>query len=148
MQPYASLNLGDIHQYYDSTDNIYFQYKVIDTTRRVDGKKVFDVEEFYLLSVDLFRDTSHQFIKDNFLWTTQLDTTSDSTKNEKNKFNEEKLAEVYPKDGDYFVSNKGLPDSQYIFIKIDFIDSVRTYCGTFMNIARYHSTGYNNLVDI
>jgi hypothetical protein len=141
--PYVSLAIGDIRQYYDDSEGIYLQYEVIDTTKRIDGQKVFKMEQtLFLPDGFYFRATLYYFIKENFFIATDLDTVSKypplpSTSINKNKFNEQKLAEIFPQNGDYFLRNDVTVDSQKVFFKVSMIDSIATYCGKFTNVAQY-----------
>lgn len=141
--PYMSLAIGDIRQYYDDSEGIYLQYEVIDTTKRIDGQKIFKMEQtLFLPDGFYFRATLYYFIKENFFIATDLDTVSQypplpSTSINKNKFNEQKLAEIFPQNGDYFLRNDVTVDSQKVFFKVSIIDSITTYCCKFTNVAQY-----------
>ena len=135
--PYMSLNIGDIRQFYDDPEGIYFQWKVVDTTKRADGQKVYELEESIYLSDVSFQTTLYYFIKDNYFLRTELNSVSNNTLNEKNKFDEQKLAKIFPKIGDYFLRTEGVADSEQVFFKVSFIDSLKTNCGKFKNVAQY-----------
>ncbi len=140
-----TLNVGDIRQYYYETENIYSQWEVIDTTFRTDGRKVFAVEESMLLSPGLFMATTYWFIRDNSLWITELDTIGVTVVNETNQFFERKVANIFPEDGDYFLMAEGSADSERVFFKVKFIDSLTTYCGKFISVAEYEIINPNSL---
>ena len=141
--PYMSLNIGDIRQYYDEAEGAYIQYEVVDTTRRVDGQKVFKMKNTLFMPDGFnFRAILYYFIKDNFFIATRLDTVTDYpqdqiTNTNRNKFNEQKLAKIFPRNGDYFLRNETYADSQKFFFKISIIDSLITNCGKFKNVAQY-----------
>lgn len=142
--PYISLNVGDIRQYYAETEGVYFQWRVLDTTKRVDGQKVFKLEELMFLPEGYYKAILYYFIKDNFYFATNLDTVSNDplkrmNKLNGNKFNEQRLAEVYPKNGDYFLRNEVIADSEKVFFKVSIIDSMTINCGKFKNVAQYET---------
>ena len=60
--PYMTLSIGDVRQFYDDPEGVYLPWKVVDTTIRVDGQKVHEVEEsIYLYDVS-FQATPYYFI--------------------------------------------------------------------------------------
>lgn len=136
-KPYMSLHIGDIRQYYDDPEGLYLQTKIVDTTHRVDGQKVFVFEESFLSSGVIFKGTNYYFIKNGFFLQTELDTVTNPTKNHENPFLESKPAKIFPKKGDYFMRTAGVQDSEKVFFKINIIDSLNTTYRTFNNVAEY-----------
>lgn len=132
--PYMQLNIGDIRQYYDEPEGLYLQMKIIDTTRRADGRKVFIFEQSIILPDGIYRGTSYDFLNNEYFFQTELDTVS---ANEINPFSEQKIAELFPRNGDTFLLNDSAPDSDKVFFKVNIIDSLATYCQTFKEVAEY-----------
>ncbi len=135
--PYISLQIGDIKQYADSEKKLFFQSKIIDTTHRSDGQKVYIMEESYALSDGIYKANNYYFIKDGFFTQTALDTVKEPEINYENPFLEFRLAEEYPKQGDYFLRTKGVPDSEKVFFRVNLIDSFKTTIKSFNNVAEY-----------
>lgn len=136
-KPYMSLHVGDIRQYYDDPEGLYLQTKIVDTTHRVDGQKVFVFEESFFSSGVVYKGTNYYFIKNGFFLQTELDTVTNPTINHDNPFLESKLAKILPKKGDYFMRTAGVQDSEKVFFKINIIDSLNTTYKTFNNVAEY-----------
>lgn len=135
-KPFFSLHIGDIRQYFDNKE-LYGQIKITDTLRRADGKKVFEFEESYLISNDIFKGTNYYFIEDNFFKETSLDTIKNPDLNLDNPFNEQKLAQLYPQDGVTFLRNYGASDSTKLYFHIKLLDTLKTKYKVFNDIAKY-----------
>lgn len=138
--PYMSLNVGDIREYYYSDGNSYITWEVVDKTIRTDNHEVFTIIESFQSAIGILYAVSYLFIWDDYLIRSELD----STDNVENPFNEERLAKLYPEDGDYFLGNKGAPDSTKIYMEVTLSDSISTHAGKFYRIAQYHQTESSN----
>jgi hypothetical protein len=132
--PYMQLNIGDTRQYYNDPEGFYLQNKIIDTTRRADGRKVFIFEQAIILPDGIYRGTTYHFLDDEYFFQTELDTVAD---NEINPFNEQKIAKIFPRNGDSFLLNDSVRDSDKVFFKVKIIDSLATYCKNFREVAEY-----------
>lgn len=138
-EPYFSLNIGDIRQFYDAEDNVYFQQTVKDTLRRIDGQKIYHITDSTFYPDNVWHGEYYWYIKDNFLIGTKKDSSFSDTphikRDPRNLFNEYKLARIYPTDGEIFSRTNNTYDSAYV--KVTFIDSFYTFCGTFRNVYQY-----------
>jgi hypothetical protein len=140
LAPYMSLNVGDIRQYYVAPDNFYIQWEVISKTLRADSIETFTINESYILPNGIFNATTYYFIKDGYFIKTNIDTTLTST----NTFNEERLAKIYPSNGENFLINIGASDTNKLFMNVKMIDSLETNVITFKEIAEYEQIKNNN----
>jgi hypothetical protein len=144
--PYVSLNVGDIRQYVEDETNIIHQLVTTDTTRRTDGQKVFKVEYIiFLPDGAIWTGTPYYFFRDNYYIGTKLDTIDEESdnlkpRNSKNKFDEQKLAQVFPIDGDSFYRSDAVADSEKVLFNVSFIDSITTPCGNFTKVAQFEMT--------
>jgi hypothetical protein len=134
IEPYVSLQIGDMWQIYNTEEGYYKQEEVIDTVRRSDGIKAFTIKISMSSSNGLLTGKVYDLISDNYLLQTQLDTTASYTGN---KYEESILAKVYPKDGDNYMKIYGVTDSVNAQVNIKIKDSLATPCGTFKNVAEY-----------
>ena len=144
--PYVSLNIGDIRQYVEDETNIIDQFTTTDTTRRTDGQKVFKIE-YIVFYPDgaIWTATLNFFIRDNYYIQTKLDTIDEESenlkpRNSKNKFDEQKLAQVFPINGDSFYRSDVVADSEKVLFNVSFIDSITTPCGKFKKVAQFEMT--------
>ncbi|MCC7004603.1 hypothetical protein IT397_01660 [Candidatus Nomurabacteria bacterium] len=135
--PYMQLNVGDIRQYYDDPEGFYIQWEIVDTTRRIDGQKVFVSEESILTQSAIFFSKNYYFINSEYFIQTELDSLNYPKNYENNPFYERKLAKIFPKKSDVFLINDGSTDFDKAFFKIKFIDSLYAYCKTFREVAEY-----------
>ena len=138
--PYMSLNIGDIRQYYVAPDNFYIQWEVIGKTFRADSVITFIVNESYILPNGIFNATTHYFIRDGYFIKTNIDSPLTTA----NTFNEERLAKIYPTNGENFLINIGAPDTNKLFMNVKIIDSLETNAITFKEIAEYEQIKNNN----
>jgi hypothetical protein len=139
-----SLHIGDLRQYSDENRTTFIQWEVTDTTNRIDGQNVYKVLETIFIDHDIYKSFHYYFIKDSFFIETELDTISIGTsfrikQLNKKKYNEQRLAKIYPKDGDYFAKRIDVSDSEKSFFKIHLLESMEFPCGRIKNIARYES---------
>ncbi len=104
--PFVSLTIGDERQFFLSTDSSTILYAVKDKLLRSDGLTVYSYEWHY--GIDTIPFISYYAIKDGFFIATELDTVRDSTIYlPNNPFCEQRLAKLYPKDGDIWQSIAG-----------------------------------------
>jgi hypothetical protein len=134
IEPYVSLHIGDMWQIYNVEEGCYTQEEVIDTVRRSDGVRAFVIKISTTFEYGLFTGQTYNLIKDDFLIQTNIDTTTDFPGN---KYDERKLAKLFPQDGDYFLQTLGAADSVNSRMSIKIIDSLATPCGKFKNVAEY-----------
>lgn len=136
--PYMSLQIGDMWQIYDPATDFYTQSEIVGTTNRTDGIKVFVEFRSVVLSDGLYVGQLCNYIANDYL----LQTNKDTTGNLKgNRYEEHKLAKVFPHDGDYFLQTEGSADSNKVYFTVKMIDSLATPCGTFRNVAQYSVSG-------
>lgn len=136
-EPYVSLHIGDIRQYTDN-NGLFVQSRIVDTTRRIDGQKVFVFEESQVSSDEIFKGTLYFYLDETFFIQTELDTVRSPQVNYLNPFSEQRVAKLYPIDKNYFLRNKGAASSQEIFFLTSIIDSIKTIYKTFKNVAEYN----------
>ncbi|MBU2506934.1 MAG: hypothetical protein KJ799_09445 [Bacteroidetes bacterium] len=136
-KPFMSLSVGDIRQYLNETEGFYMQIVVLDTTKRIDGKTVFALEESIIFPDAIFKATNYYFINSEYFIQTELDTVRTSAINYENPFYEKRLAKIYPNEGDYFLMMIGDVDSAKVFFSVNIIDSLETPAKTFKNVAEY-----------
>lgn len=137
LDPFMSLNIGDMTQYYVEADNLRLQNSMVDTVLRSDGTKMF-VNEYSIFSTDggLFIGTIYSFIRDGYYWTSEIDTVFEPYFNELNPFNEQKIINVFPKGTEHFLRIVGVPDSEKVYHNIDILDSLRIGIKTFYNVEK------------
>jgi len=144
--PYISLNIGDIRQFVEDETNIIHQFVTTDTTRRIDGQKVFKIE--YIMFIPdgtIWTATLYYFFRDNYYIGTKLDTIDEDSenpipRNSRNKFDEQKIAQIFPINGDSFYRSDEVTDSEKVLFNVSFIDSMTTTCGKFTNVAQFDMT--------
>jgi hypothetical protein len=134
IEPYMSLQIGDMWQIYDVEDGYYSQEEVTDTTRRNDGLKVFICKKTIAAREGIFSGLVYKFIRDNYCVQTKLDSVVDL---HRNIFEENKIAKIFPKTGDSFWQIDCAEDSVNYYMSITIIDSLKTPCFTFKNVAQY-----------
>lgn len=136
-KPYMTLKIGDIRQYFSSSDNFYLQWKITDTTYRSDGLKVFVIEELIFNSSITFKTVHYNYTNNEYFIETQLDTIFDPKINIENPFLEERLAKIYPLDNQVFIRNIGSLETEKVYFKINLLDSLETPIAKFKNVAKY-----------
>ena len=110
--PYMSLNIGDVRQYFVEADSLNFKFTIIGETKRTDGQKVF-IGVAGEGNMDDTTSRSFYFIRDGYFYGTELDTTSESEVRDANPFFEQRLAKLFPNDGDRLIHTDGHIDSSY-----------------------------------
>ena len=128
--PYVSLTIGDERQYFFSTDSSTILYTIKQKLARSDGYPVYTYEWYY--GKDTVPSVRYYAIKDGFFISTELDTVRDSTYYlPENPFFEQRLAKLYPKDGDFWQNIVGDSAAKY-FVAKD-IGTQKTPAGVFKN---------------
>ena len=110
--PYMSLHVGDVRQYFSETDSLYETLYIVGETKRNDGQKLFiGMDERGSLEDSTLR--FYCFIKDGYYYSTQIDTNSEGWDLPGNPYVEQRLAKVFPKDGDKWLQIDGHQVQQY-----------------------------------
>lgn len=146
--PYMSLNIGDLRQYHSEQENIYIQWEIIDTAYRRDGVKVFIAEESILVQSAILKAINYYFIKNEYFIQTEIDTIYSPTINMENPYLEQRLSKIYPNQDDYFLRTNGVADSEKVFFRVNFIDSLVTPAKSFQNVAQYEQIDSDSLNNI
>lgn len=115
--PYISLHVGDVRQYFSEVDSSYSKWSIIGETSRTDRQKVF-IGVYGEGTMDDTTSNSFYFIRDEYFYGTELDTISNQSIEVINPFNEQRLAKVYPEDGDKWIHTEG-EDSIYFVAKYE-----------------------------
>lgn len=127
---YVSLTIGDERQFFFTTDSSTILYTTKEKLVRSDGYPVYTYEWYH--GKDTIPMVRYYAIKDGFFISTELDTVRDSTYYlPENPFFEQRLAKLYPKDGDYWQSIVGDSSARYFVAKN--IGIQKTPAGVFMN---------------
>lgn len=127
---YMSLSVGDIREYSITDLNMYQIWEIKAKTKRVDNTEVYIGQwSSNLDSVDQ-NDISYYFIRDGYFFSTNLVMTA----NVGNPFNEQKLAKIYPKDGDKWVHTEGGTDSNKSYFYSKYIGDYTTPAGSFKDV--------------
>lgn len=129
-QPYVSLTVGDERQFIFTTDSSTIYYKITNELFRSDGLKIFSYEWYY--GTDTVPFIQYYSIKDSFFISTEKDTVRDSIYYlPQNPFFEQKLAKLYPNDGERWQSIPG--DSLSVYFTAKNIGTQKTPAGIFNN---------------
>lgn len=132
--PYVSLTIGDERQLFFTTDSSTISYLVKEKLKRSDGYEVYAAEWYY--GKDTIPIVSHYAIKEGYFIATELDTVNDSTHFlPENPYREQRLAKLYPKDGDAWLNIPG--DSNAVFFVAKSIGTQQTPAGIFNNSYSY-----------
>jgi len=131
---YMSLNVGDIRELLFQNDSTYMIFKIIGQTNRSDKQEVFIGEWSFSGALDSNLMKSYYFIKDGYFISTELDTTDNGQLINVNPFFEQKLAKIYPNDGDEWVSVAGFPDSNSSHFRSIFIGEKQTPASVFNSV--------------
>ncbi|MEJ5351201.1 MAG: hypothetical protein WHS65_06385 [Melioribacteraceae bacterium] len=133
---YMSLNIGDIRQYsmpYSNNPEIHTVWKIVGKTNRSDGQEVF-ITEWYYYSYDANNKyVSYYFIRDGFLFYTELEKTSTYPEN---PYSEQRLAKIIPNDGDVWLQTVGYlnPDSSKDYLTAKHLNYFNTPAGKFKDV--------------
>jgi len=132
-QSYMSLNVGDVRQIITVSDSSTLLWTVFGKTLRSDGVSVFCME---WKSGTSSRDTSYYLIREGYFLGTDLVTTNRRDINLRvNPFNEQRLAKLYPSDGEIFVHTPGARDSIYWVSRRE--EDIKTFCGVFEDVYSF-----------
>ncbi len=107
--PYMSLHVGDVRQYFSESDSTYETWNIVGETYRTDGQKVFISESI----ADSTNRRFFNFIRDGYMYSTQLDTISTGWDLPNNPYVEQRLAKLYPEEGDNWIMIEGDEPSRY-----------------------------------
>lgn len=149
--PYMSLNVGDVSQYFREKDSLYIKGSIIGEATRTDGQKVYIGESEYNNFPDENR-KSYYFIRDGYFYSTELDTTSEEDIKKTNPFWEQRLAKLFPEDGDKWLHTDRDVDRIYFVAKYegekstpakDFKNVYAFTLDTLMKI--YYAEGYGHI---
>ena len=128
--PFVSLSVGDERQFIFTTDSSTVTYAVKNELFRSDGLKTFVYEWYY--GTDTIPRLDYYAIKDGFFISTELDTVKDTLFFlPDNPFGEQRLAKLYPTDGDTWDNIVGDSSSTYFVAKS--IGLQKTPAGLFYN---------------
>lgn len=128
--PYVALTIGDERQFFFTTDSSTILYTTKEKLVRSDGYPVYTYEWYY--GKDTIPMVRYYAIKDGFFISTELDTVRDSTYYlPENPFFEQRLAKLYPKDGDFWQNIVGDSSARYFVAKN--IGTQKTPAGVFNN---------------
>lgn len=134
---YMSLDVGDVRQIISVQDSSTLLWTIFGKTYRKDGEMVYCME---WKSETVSRDTLYYIIKDGYFLGTELDTTSRTDIDIRvNPFNEQRLAKLYPSNGEVFVHTPGELDSMYWYSRKE--DPIKTFCGVFDDVYSFSLFG-------
>ena len=136
---YTPMNVGDVWQYINIADSSTLLVEVVDTLKRIDGLKVFQINS---ITGNWMPRITFDAIKDGYYIRTLLD----STQNTINPFNEERIAKGYPSNGETWQDVLGDPQSSYTTAIL--YRSKRTILRTFPNVFAFFSHNKSNLNNI
>ena len=140
--PFVSLTIGDERQFLFTTDSSTILYMVTEKLVRSDGFEVFTYEWYY--GKDTIPVLGYYAIKDGFFIATELDTVRDSIYYlPNNPFREQRLAKLYPENGDIWRSIPG--DSTTPFFIAKNIGTQTTPAGVFNNSFSFT---FNNFLSV
>ncbi len=129
---YFPLKIGNKSQFIILSDSSTVLHEIIKKVTRQDGQDVFMILDKYGTGANRI-DTTYLFVKENYLVSTHLDTVSND--NTVNPYMEQRLGKNTISPVDSFPWIEG--DKNYW--KVDFLDSISTFAGTFKNICTFTS---------
>ncbi|RPI72978.1 MAG: hypothetical protein EHM47_07050 [Ignavibacteriales bacterium] len=128
--PFVSLTVGDERQFMFNTDSSTILYKVKYEVLRSDGLQVFVYE--WLYGEDSIPRLDYYALKDGFFIATELDTVRGTISYlPDNPFREQRIAKLYPQEGEVWQSIIG--DSTSLFFTAKNIGVQKTPAGLFNN---------------
>lgn len=138
--PYVSLNIGDERQLVWTSDSSTVLLTITGTIKRSDSTVVYRGEWFYGTDTNLM--ISHYMIKDGFFIATELDSTGVEgfPPLPGNPYREQRLAKLYPTDGEYWSSISG--DSLSLWFIASDAGMRKTFAGTFMRCYSFSLGGF------
>ena len=122
---FTPLNIGDIKQYINVVDSSTLLVQVVDTLKRTDGLKVFQIN---WITGALSPRITFYAVRDGYFVNTLLDSVQNST----NPFNEQRIAKSNPANGDTWQDFAG--DSVSSYVTAVFYQSKKTTMGTIPNV--------------
>ncbi|MDH7605133.1 MAG: hypothetical protein QHH13_09550 [Melioribacter sp.] len=133
---YMSLNIGDIRQYcmpYSNNPEIHTVWKIVGKTYRSDGQEVFLTEWYYYSYDPNNKYVSYYFIRDGFLYFTELEKSSNYPEN---PYSEQRLAKILPEDGDIWMQTVGYlnPDSSKDYLTAKHLNEFNTPASKFKDV--------------
>lgn len=133
---YMSLNIGDIRQYcmpYSNNPEIHTVWKIVGKTHRSDCTEVFTTEWYYYSYDANNKYVSYYFIRDGFLFYTELEKSSTYPEN---PYSVQRLAKIIPNDGDVWLQTVGYlnPDSSKDFLTAKHLNDFNTPAGKFKDV--------------
>ncbi len=138
---YMSLSVGDIRQFFSTKSGSIITRKVVGKVKRVDNLEVFAIEQSGRDFQGPWVDTSYHFIKDGYCWATRLDTLPEEYMIEGNPYNEQRLAKVYPKDGDRWMRYDTEIDSLKSYFYADYVEEYATKVKIFSDVFAVNVEG-------
>jgi hypothetical protein len=132
-QSYVPFDVGDVRQIIVVQDSSTILMSVIGKEFRSDGVSVFCMEWKYgTSSIERY----YYLITDEYYLGTELDTTSRTDVDIRiNPFAEQRLAKLYPSDGEIFIHTPGSQFGDYWITTKD--SSIETFCGVFNDVYRF-----------
>jgi len=138
---YSSLNVGDMRQFcYPFSEFLTTKYLWIISgkTKRSDGLEVF-ICDSYNSTNPKYKYTSYYFIKDGYYYSTELEKTNNISYN---PYFEQKLAKVYPKEGESWVQYSELAanDTVKYYLTTHFLKEFNTPARNFKDVCQLTSS--------
>jgi len=136
---YMLLNVGDVRQLVYQNDSSTVRWNIVGTTKRKDGTDVFIGQ--YIPGTEP-PDTAYYFLRDGYFLSTLLDTSANWGYNPTNPYWEQKLARLYPTNGEQWHIIVGENDSTS-FVAAHFQEK-KVLCGNFLDVYGFTYTYYSN----
>lgn len=147
-EPYMTLQIGDIRQYYSSRENLYFHWEVVDTTYRTDSLKLFVLKYSIITPNGPYSSESYHFIRDGYFWHTRKDSIVQSNKFVNNPFYESKVSIIYPKESEIFLRTYGVPDSEKVYHRIQILDTLKAGSFVFEDVQEIEIIDTDTLYNV
>jgi len=147
-KPYMTLQIGDLRQYYLTGENTFAELEIVDTVKRSDSLKVYEMKNSFMLPDGVYYGMSYGFIRDGYFWTTSLDTVKQPCINLENPFVEEKIINIYPINEEYFLRTGGVFESERTYHKLTVLDSFVTPFITYAKIQQCEIIGLDTVRNI
>lgn len=133
-QSYMPLNVGDMRQIIMVEDSSTLLMSIVGTDYRSDGRLVYAMEWKW----GYFEpDTLYYLNRNGYFMGTELDTTDGYHINSAvNPFGEQRLASLYPENGDIFIHTPGSSDNVFWIARKE--KPLQTFCGVFSEVFSFH----------
>ncbi|MEJ2536657.1 MAG: hypothetical protein P8048_06350 [Calditrichia bacterium] len=133
-QSYMPLNVGDVRQIIMLEDSSTLLMSIVGTVRRSDGRVVYAMEWKW----GFFEpDTLYYLNRNGYFLGTELDTTDGYHINSTvNPFGEQRLAKLYPEDGEIFTHTPGSSDNAFWICRKE--QPLKTFCGIFSDVFSFN----------